>query len=222
MSSYLIIFDIDGTLTNTLHIDKQCYHRALADVFNLELSNEQRALLQGSADSGLIDEICVSFLKKVLSTEELTVFKDCFFRHLETHLPQYPNLQIKGASNLLQRLQALPNVQVAIATGAWRESALLKLRHAKIDIRNVSLTTANDGKAKADILEVAYRKMQPLNAHKAFYVGDRHFDYHAAKVLDLGFVGVGGDEVLLQHVSSHQCLSDLEDFEKFLKLISYE
>jgi len=71
--------------------------------------------------------------------------------------------ELPGASIALSRLRRESDWGVAIATGCWRESALLKLRAAKIDIDGIPAAYAEDGLSREEILEAALT--QSLEQH---------------------------------------------------------
>jgi phosphoglycolate phosphatase-like HAD superfamily hydrolase len=219
----IVIFDIDGTLTRTRYIDEQSYERALKEVFNIELNAEVRSLLSASADSGFLNDICMHYNNQLPAPDQRHQFQTVFFSHLEQALRQEAKLQIAGAGKLIQTLHDLPNLTVRLATGAWLQSAALKLHHAQITVDPTEVTTADEGLTKHEILDLAHNRVkQSCDATRSYYIGDRHWDYLAAKSLGMGFVGIGKDPLLLEQVSATQCLPDLSSVPDFLKQIAYE
>jgi len=218
-----VIFDIDGTLTRTRLLDEQSYDKALNDVFNIELTADARKRINESADSGLLNAICLSYLGVLPSSQQLKQFQSSFFYHLESALKNEAAVTINGAQQLLLALRQLPGVDIAFATGAWRRSALLKLQYANIQINPDELTSADEEETKQAILSLAIKKKQIQWPYSAtYYVGDRHWDYEAASALSIDFVGVGDDPFLLECVDKKRCLQDLSNLSDFLELIAYE
>lgn len=79
----------------------------------------------------------------------------------------------------------------AIATGAWRESALLKLRVAEIPFAGVPLSTSSDEVARAAIIRRLLPGATTLDPEATVYFGDAAWDVRAAGTLGIRFVGVG-------------------------------
>lgn len=53
----LVMFDIDGTLTQTFAIDAECYVRALTEVSGFEAISTDWASYQHTTNSGILSEI---------------------------------------------------------------------------------------------------------------------------------------------------------------------
>ena len=108
--------------------------------------------------------------------------------------------EITGASIALNRLKRESDWAVAIATGCWRESALLKLRAAQIDIEGIPAAFAEDGLSREEILETAV--LQALQDYrvdsfaKTVSIGDGLWDVRTARRLGFTFLGVGGGEAV--------------------------
>ena len=84
---------------------------------------------------------------------------------------------------------------MAIATGCWEESALLKLNAAKIVHDHIPMGHGGDGFRREDIIhsaiekaKVAYRVQDYQNI---VYVGDRNWDKKAAHAAGVEFIGIG-------------------------------
>lgn len=52
-----IIFDIDGTLTDTTEVDDRCFTQALEDVFNFKGFETNYGHYVNTTDSGIIDQL---------------------------------------------------------------------------------------------------------------------------------------------------------------------
>lgn len=135
----LAIFDIDGTLTNTNSVDDECFVKALAEAHAITEIDRDWGAYPHTTDSGITLHIFQEKFGRNPEETELDQFKSCFVNML---IDQYNSnsssfAEIAGASIALNRLKRESDWAVAIATGCWRESALLKLRAAKIDIDGI-------------------------------------------------------------------------------------
>jgi hypothetical protein len=68
---------------------------------------------------------------------------------------------------MIRELKARPDWRVAIATGGWRESAVMKLERVGIPIGGVPIATADEHLSREDIIGAAIRESQSNNPEKA-------------------------------------------------------
>src|SRR5437879_1808267 len=135
----LAIFDVDGTLTNTNSVDNECFVKAFAEAQSIFGIDTDWAAYPHTSDSGITEYIFQKKLGRRPEDAELTKVKTCFISLLDERYRSHPTdfAEIAGASFALDRLNREHDWAVAIATGCWRESALLKLRVAKIEVDGV-------------------------------------------------------------------------------------
>jgi phosphoglycolate phosphatase-like HAD superfamily hydrolase len=92
---------------------------------------------------------------------------------------------------MLTELAARPQWRVVVATGSWRESALLKLRRAGLDRFDLPLASADDGEAREEIVAHGVSLADggaPFEG--VVLIGDKPWDLAAARHFGFGFVGV--------------------------------
>jgi FMN phosphatase YigB (HAD superfamily) len=97
---------------------------------------------------------------------------------------------IDGAVQFVERIRKSTDLRVAIATGCWRDSALLKLRAAGFNIEGLALATSDDSWSRVEILRAALR-MIDADGEVATYFGDAEWDQRACNELGWEFVAVG-------------------------------
>ncbi len=153
----LAIFDIDGTLTNTNSVDDQCFVKALAEAHAITQINTDWASYPHTTDSGIMAHVFQENLGRDATETELDKFKSCFVDLLDEQYKSNSSGfdEIAGAAIALDRLKREPDWAVAIATGCWRDSALLKLSAAKFDIDGMPAAYAEDGLSREAILKSA-------------------------------------------------------------------
>src|SRR5688500_17572327 len=135
----LAIFDIDGTLTNTNSVDDECFVKALSEAHAITEINRDWASYPHTTDSGITLQVFQEKFGRDPEDPELDKFKSCFVNMLseQYHSNSSSFAEIGGASVALGRLRRESDWAIAIATGCWRESAMLKLQAAKIDINGI-------------------------------------------------------------------------------------
>lgn len=224
----LAIFDIDGTLTNTNSVDNECFVKALSEVHAITKINTDWATYPHTTDSGITLQIFQENFGRDPEGPELDDFKSCFVKMLseQYHTNSSSFTEIAGASVALNRLRRERDWAVAIATGCWRESALLKLRSANIDIDGIPAAFAEDGLSREAILQAAVSqalKQYRLNGfEKTVSIGDGLWDVRTARRLNFGFLGVGCGEsaAVLTRAGAEDVIEDFADYDRLMSFLN--
>jgi phosphoglycolate phosphatase-like HAD superfamily hydrolase len=133
--------------------------------------------------------------------------------------------EISGASVALKMLQQDSDWAVAIATGCWRESALLKLKAANIDPQGIPAAYAEDGLSREAILNAAVSRSLAQHGVSGFEkivsIGDGVWDVRTAGRLNFAFLGVGCGEsaTKLQQAGARHVIEDFSDYDQVLKFL---
>ena len=224
----LAIFDIDGTLTNTNSVDDGCFVKALSEAHAITGINTDWASYPHTTDSGITLQIFREKFGRAPEDLELEKFKSCFVNMLteEYHLNSSGFTEITGASVAITRLKQEYDWAVAIATGCWRESALLKLRAAKIEIDGIPAAFAEDGLSREEILQAAVSKSlkqhRQNNFGKTVSIGDGLWDVRTARRLNFAFLGVGSAEAatILDRAGAKHIIEDFTDYNRFVHILN--
>ena len=132
MTARLIIFDIDGTLTETTKLDEECFVRALADVYGFDKIDTDWSRYRHATDAGIFQEIFEGRTDHAPSAEDVARFREHFVGLIALAAGQSPFGAIKGARELLAKLSCNAEFRVALATGAWSDSARIKMANAHV------------------------------------------------------------------------------------------
>jgi phosphoglycolate phosphatase-like HAD superfamily hydrolase len=221
----LAIFDIDGTLTQTSQVDGECFVRALAETLGISGVETDWTRYTHSTDSGLACEICRGCLGRDPGKADLARFKARFLELLAEAAERTPGafLPNPGAVEALERLRVEPGWAVAIATGCYRQSALLKLQRAGLDSAEVPLAGSDDLLAREEILEAAREAAAARQGTGGFervvYVGDGLWDSRACARIGLPFVGIGSGAraEALRRAGASPVLPGLADYGRLLR-----
>ena len=220
----LAIFDIDGTLTNTNSVDNQCFLKAFAEAHAITEIDTDWATYPHTTDSGITLQIFQEKFGRSPLETEVGKFKSCFVNLLGEQYESNSSsfAEIAGASVALKRLKQEPDWAVAIATGCWRESALMKLDAAKIVSEGIPAAYAEDGLSREEILEAAVaRSLEQYGLssfEKTVSVGDGLWDVRTARRLGLSFLGVGRgqSEGVLRQAGAKHVIQDFTDYRGLL------
>ena len=223
----LAIFDIDGTLTQTDGVDTECFVQAFADAQGVRGINTDWASYPHTTDSGIALEIFRGRYGRPPATDETARLKRRLVELLEERRAHDAKLfaEVPGARRALDRLAREPGWAVALATGAWRASAALKLEAAGLAARReLPAATADDGLSREEILSAAMSRAGAACRVESFErvvsVGDGLWDVRAASRLGLAFVGVGEGAETLRRAGATHVLNDLADYELLLECLT--
>ncbi len=211
----LIIFDIDGTLTQTNEVDSICFAQAIMDVLDIPELNTNWASYKYSTDSGLLNEIFESHFQRLPTEDEINTIKDRFVSYLKQAWlnDKFLYSPILGAETIFRKIQDLSTWHMGIATGAWKSSALFKLESATIPHVELPKSYADDHVERAEIIKKTIKQAQAKHKvsqyEKIIYVGDKPWDKRAAMQLGIGFVGIG-HEIMATHQPQDFCLPNYE------------
>jgi phosphoglycolate phosphatase-like HAD superfamily hydrolase len=194
---HLIMFDLDGTLVDSTNIDSECYLQALVDVFGFDLDRIDRnwSNYPHVTDAGILQTLCQTELGRDPTRAELSYYQQRFLDLLIIAVKKQPLQPIFGAKEILDRLNAEPNYAIALATGAWEQTAQFKLQQAGLDNLILPRACSDDAYARVEIMKCAYQRSIEFYQQSQFetvtYVGDGIWDGVASKHLDYHFVGIG-------------------------------
>lgn len=185
-----IIFDIDGTLLESMAIDTELYFAAIRDVLGVVEVRPDLHDYEHVTDAGILQQLLED--NGLSSRHDLaTDFQRTFLQYLKAHVSgpsAFPT--IDGSIDFFDAMRRADDTRVAIATGCWRESALLKLDSAGFDIDGVPLATCDDSPSRVDIMRTALARLGGT-FDSITYFGDAEWDRRACRTLDWNFVAVG-------------------------------
>jgi phosphoglycolate phosphatase-like HAD superfamily hydrolase len=191
----LVIFDVDGTLTQSMEADAKCFVRSLAEVCGFSDIDTDWSRYKHVTDSGVFQEIYESRAGRSPSSHEISVFRQHFVGLLGQVSSGAPFAPITGAPVLLSRLATSREYCVALATGAWRESARLKMRSAGLCYDDYPAASSDDALDRESIIRLSMRRAADRYGRldNTVYVGDAVWDARACRNLGIPFIGIAAD-----------------------------
>jgi phosphoglycolate phosphatase-like HAD superfamily hydrolase len=196
----LVIFDVDGTLTESVTVDEVCFVQAFQDVLGIEGINTNWLDYTFQTDSGLALEICRSHLGRDPSGAEISRLQSRFVQLLGAAVERtgQPMRAIPGAAAFLIRMKERAGWFFAIATGGWSVSARFKLASAGLPVDAFPWASADDALDRVEILRTAMHRAGQHYGQDAFdkvvYIGDGVWDVRAARELGISFLGIAVGE----------------------------
>ena len=185
-----IILDIDGTLIESMAVDTELYFASIAEVLGPVRVRDKLSDYDHVTDSGILAQL-LEDNEHVYDGEVIEAVRSIFVRKIARHIKtEGPFTTIDGAVEFVDRVRQSDSNYVAIATGGWRKSALLKLQSAGFDINGIPLVTGDDSPSRIDIMRSALAKIGD-DVESVTYFGDAEWDERACRSLGWNFVAVG-------------------------------
>lgn len=191
----LVMFDIDGTLTESFSLDAVAFLDALRDVFGFEDVSDDWASYQHVTDAGILAEVFALRCGRAPFPEEVSRVQTHFVSLLSARVAAAGGIRpVCGVESVLTRLLDSPDYAVAYASGGWGVSARLKLRSAGLPIEGVPCAYSDDEVSREGLCRLAQARAEAhygQTLSRVIYVGDGVWDLRASRNLGYGFIGVG-------------------------------
>lgn len=187
---HAVVFDIDGTLLESAAVDDALYKGAVRSVLGDVQIRPYLVDYDYVSDSGILSEILtdnsIADEPDVVAAVRLR-----FVESLKAYISEHgPFPEIPGAKDILRKLGESSNHAVAMATGGWRDSALLKIDTAGFGEFGYPIATSDDAYDRKEIMRIALSRLGNSFSSVTYY-GDGPWDRDASQELGWNFVAVG-------------------------------
>jgi len=214
----LVVFDLDGTLIDS----EALIVGAVVESFRAvdEPVPEQQAI---RAISGITAKDAIAILAPGADAARVEVLLESYITHYTRRTAAAREPMFEGALAALDRLQAMPDTILAVATGKGYAGAVTLLEHHGIIGRfnSIETPTHNRGKPDPEMLHTAMGKAGVGPAQTAM-VGDTVHDMRMARAAGVTAIGVawgyhdshdlkaaGADVVVREFSELDGCIDDL-------------
>ena len=216
----LVVFDIDGTLTQTMKADEECFVRSLFEVCGFNDVDTDWSRYKHATDSGVFHEIYESRAGRSPSPREISRFRKHFVGLLAQVSSKAAFAAVTGAPLLLSRLADSAEHRVALATGAWRDSARLKMTSAGLRYDDYPAASSDDALDRESIIRLSMHRAAERYGRvgSTVYVGDGVWDARACRSIGIPFIGIATDgrAARLSAEGAVSVFPDLSDPDLFL------
>lgn len=186
----LVIFDIDGTLTDTVKIHQTAFRKSLHFI-GIENFNDSFGTYKHHTDSYIA--------KKIFEFATNKPFEKAILDRVEEHVYEQINqneiVAISGARQIIEDIEAKTDFGVCYATGSLLKPAMLKLEKAGIGFTPTQLVASNEIEERETIIKCAIENSRNFYKVERFdriiSFGDGIWDLKAAQNLSIEFVGIG-------------------------------
>lgn len=203
-----VIFDLDGTLGDTLPVCFAAFRRALKGFSSRYYTDDQIAALFGPSEEGMIQRLVPDQWQACLQ-----VYLAAYEEESQRSAKLFPD--IETALRLLKNR----GLALAIVTGKGAHSAAITLSHLGLTEHfDIVETGSAEGGVKPQAIRKVLAKWDALSRHVA-YVGDAPSDLEAAR--EAGVVALGAAWAPTASVQELSALAPLETFRSVESFIEW-
>ena len=186
----LIVFDIGGTLTDSVNQHQKAFTETLHEIGVAKLNSEFKTF-KHHTDSFIA--------KEIYENEKQTPITESKINKFEIGLTQKINgekiREIKGAKKLIAMLENKTDFGVCYATGSLHRPAKFKLKSIGVSFKEKKLVASDKIYEREKIVRKAIENASAFYKVKKFEriisVGDGLWDLITANNLGLEFIGIG-------------------------------
>lgn len=205
-----VIFDLDGTLGNTLPLCISAFRRSIEPLINQTLSDEEIIATFGPSEEGTIMALVPEHYEKGISS------------YLEFYKQLHPMCPVPfaGIEDLLIALKN-KSVRIAMVTGKGKHSTEISLEQFGIAQYFEAIETGiASGPRKAEGIQNILDHFKDIHKDEVIYVGDAPSDITASKKAGVAVVAAAWAETAepqsLRKLLPDMLFVDINDFSNWL------
>jgi len=205
-----VIFDLDGTLGNTLPLCISAFRKSIEPLINHTLSDEEIIATFGPSEEGTIMALAPKYYEKgIYSYLE-------FYKQLHTMCP----VPFDGIKDLLNALRN-KSVRIAMVTGKGKHSTEISLEQFGIAQYFEAIETGVAfGPRKAEGIQNILDLFKDIHKNEVIYVGDAPSDITASKKAGVAVVAAAWAETAepenLRKLLPDMLFDNIKDFSDWL------
>jgi beta-phosphoglucomutase-like phosphatase (HAD superfamily) len=197
----LIVFDIDGTLADSVAIHQAGFVHALK-YLGVAAIDENFHNYQHHTDLHIARSIYESAFQKQFDSATRNQFEDRLYHNIAA---SGAIQEIKGAKQFVAHIETETTFGVCYATGSMQRPAAFKLEKIGIGFDPLQLSASNHTEERAAIVQTAIRNACAYYGTTQFdriiAFGDGIWDLKTAQQLAIGFVGIGDKNKMLMEAA---------------------
>jgi len=205
-----VIFDLDGTLANTLPLCIQAFRQSVEPLINRSISDAEIIATFGPSEEGTI----------------MTLAPNHYDKGVSDYLYYYENLHemcpvpFDGIKDVLQTLKN-KGIRIAMVTGKGKQSTDISLRHFELPhFFEIIETGSPKGARKAEGIQLILDWLSDIRKDEEIYVGDAPSDIIASRKVGIPVVAAAwvdtAEPEKLQELKPDELFYTIKDFSDWL------
>lgn len=206
-----VIFDLDGTLANTLPLCISAFRQSIEPLINRQVSDEEIIATFGPSEEGTINSLAPDHYDKGVAD---------YLLHYEAshHMCSEP---FDGIADLLNFLKQ-NGVHISMVTGKGWKSTEISLKKFQLENAFEFVETGSPkGQRKAECIQVILDKLPGIDKEEVIYVGDTPSDILSSRKAGVAIVSAAWAETAepekLLELQPDEIFYTLQDFSTWLK-----
>jgi phosphoglycolate phosphatase-like HAD superfamily hydrolase len=205
-----VIFDLDGTLANTLPLCIQAFRESVQPLIQRTLSDEEIVATFGPSEEGTIMALAPDHYKEGVAA----------YLHLYAELHNMCPAPFEGMPEILQKLKQ-KNVPVAMVTGKGKHSTAISLQYFSLTgYFSVIETGAPLGPRKVQGIQAVLETWPEIDKREVIYVGDAPSDITASRAAGISVVAAAwastANAEILKSMNPDQLFLSIQAFSDWL------
>lgn len=178
MKTKAVIFDLDGTIANTLPLCIQAFRASVQPFLQRTPSDEEIIATFGPSEEGTLMALVPDHYHEGISA----------YLHLYSALHSMCPAPFDGIQEILEKLKQ-KNVRVAMVTGKGKHSTLISLKYFSLtDYFSVIETGSPLGPRKPEGIQAVLDSWPDIDKEAVMYIGDAPSDITASRAAGIAVV----------------------------------
>jgi phosphoglycolate phosphatase-like HAD superfamily hydrolase len=192
----LVMFDMDGTLTDAFAIEENCYVRSIQDALGIPDVRIDWHSYPHTSSTYCLDAVVQLAHGRRATPDEARAVQTRMIEIMDEATRRHGRRtrEVPGAANAVRELLRL-GYGVAIASGDWETTARHKLASGGIPFESLPAAYSDVAYARTDIMQAALARATTHYGCNGFerivYVGDAAWDVRACRELNWPLIVVG-------------------------------
>jgi phosphoglycolate phosphatase/pyrophosphatase PpaX len=205
-----VIFDLDGTLANTLPLCIQAFRQSVEPLINRSISDADIIATFGPSEEGTIMALAPAHYDKGVAD----------YLHYYEQLHNMCPVPFEGMKDILQALKN-KSVRIAMVTGKGKHSTDISLKHFELTHFFEMIETGSPkGARKAEGIRIILEGLTDTKKEEVIYVGDAPSDIAASREVGIPIVAAAWADTAepekLQEMQPDELFYTIKDFEDWL------
>ncbi|MDQ6763569.1 MAG: HAD family hydrolase [Bacteroidota bacterium] len=205
-----VIFDLDGTLANTLPLCIQAFRQSIEPLIKRSLSDAEIIATFGPSEEGTIIALAPKHYNKGVAD----------YLRLYENLHEMCPVPFDGIKELLETLKS-KGVHISMVTGKGKHSTNISLKHFDLSHFFEFIETGSpDGARKAEGFKIILNSLKDIKSNEVIYVGDATSDIIASRKVGVPVVAAAWaattEPEKLKELKPDELFYNIKDFSNWL------